>query len=283
MDFETAKQQFVNNLKAKKRSISTILAYENDVRQLSKYLAEKQILKIENTSTEHISAFKDQLFEKKYTAKSISRKLNSIKTFFRFLKDQGVIAADPAQGIAHPKFEAKKPRILSKMEYRALRDAARDNSRMSAIIELLLQTGMKIGELGRLETANISDKEIRILAYESQDERNVPLNQAARRALERYLAHRPQTRATALFVTKTGRPFLVRNIRTAIDRYFRLAGINEARVNSLRHTFIAHQLAKGAPVTLVQKLAGHKRLSTTEKYLDLVEKKEEETVRLEEL
>lgn len=283
MDFNSAKQQFVDDLKAKNRSVSTILAYENDVRQLIEFLATKQLTEVGSVSAEHIDTFKTYLFDKKYTAKSISRKLNSLKTFFRFLKEKGAVPTDPAAEVAHPKFESKKPRILTKMEYRALRDAARDNSRMSAIIELLLQTGMKIGELGRLEIDDLAATEIRIRAYESQEERTVLLNPAARRSLDRYLTHRPATKSTSLFVTKTGRPFLVRNVRTAIDRYFRLAGIADARVNSLRHTFIAHQLAKGAPVTLVQKLAGHKRLSTTEKYLDLVEKKDEETVKLEEL
>ena len=75
----------------------------------------------------------------------------------------------------------------------------------------------------------------------------------------------------------------MRNIRAAIDRYFRLAGIDNVKVNDLRHTFIAHQLMSGASVVFLQKLAGHKRLSTTEKYLDLVKDKVEETVKLEEL
>jgi integrase/recombinase XerC/integrase/recombinase XerD len=75
----------------------------------------------------------------------------------------------------------------------------------------------------------------------------------------------------------------VRNIRTAIERYFRLAGIKNASINSLRHTFIACQLTGGTPVNTVQKLVGHKRLSTTEKYLLFVEATSEKSVRLEEL
>lgn len=280
---KTVHQQFVEDLKKRGRSISTILAYGNDIKQLIEFLAQKKITQATSVAPEHIDDFKKVLFEDKYTAKSVSRKLNSIKTFFRFLKSRGVIKEDPAEPVAHPKFETKPPRILTKMEYRALRDAARDDPRMSTIIELLLQTGMKIGELGRLELSDLSEKEIKIRAYESHPARTVPLNQAVKKALERYLEIRPKTRTKAVFVTRPGRPFLVRNIRTAIDRYFRLTGIERAKVNSLRHTFIAHQLASGAPVTLVQKLVGHKRLSTTEKYLDLVKPKAEETVKLEEL
>jgi len=280
---KAAHHQFVDDLKRKGRSISTILAYGNDIKQLIEFLAQKKITQATSVAPEHIDDFKKGLFEDKYTAKSVSRKLNSIKTFFRFLKTKGVIKEDPAEPVAHPRFETKPPRILSKMEYRALRDAARDDPRMSAIIELLLQTGMKIGELGRLEMADVVEKEIKIKAYESHGTRTVPLNQAVKKTLQRYLEVRPKTRTKTVFVTRPGRPFLVRNIRTAIDRYFRLAGIEGSKVNSLRHTFIAHQLASGAPVTLVQKLIGHKRLSTTEKYLDLVKPKAEEAVKLEQL
>ena len=280
---KTARQKFVEDLKKKGRSISTILAYGNDIKQLVEFLGEKKITQATSVAPEHLEDFKKALFEDKYTPKSVSRKLNSIKTFFRFLKDKGVIKEDPADSVGHPKFETKPPRILTKMEYRALRDASRDDPRMSAIIELLLQTGMKIGELGRMEIADIAEKEIKIKAYESHGARTVPLNQPVKRAVERYFEIRPKTRTKNVFVTRPGRSFLVRNIRTAIDRYFRLAGIEGAKVNSLRHTFIAHQLASGAPVTLVQKLVGHKRLSTTEKYLDLVKSKAEEAVKIEEL
>ena len=78
--------------------------------------------------------------------------------------------------------------------------------------------------------------------------------------------------------------YLFKNIRTAIDRYFRLAGIKEAKVNDLRHTWVAHQLQSGVPMTMVSKLAGHKRLSTTEKYLQFIQGHNGEgKVKLEEL
>ena len=73
-----------------------------------------------------------------------------------------------------------------------------------------------------------------------------------------------------MYVTKNGRPLLVRNIRTAIDKAFEKASIKNAKVNDLRNTFIAHHLAKGVSLVTVSKLVGHKRISTTEKYLGLV-------------
>lgn len=279
----SAQEQFIGYLKKSGRATATILAYGKDTRQLAEFLNKKQITQTTSVLPEHIEEFKSYLASEKYTSKSISRKLNSIKTFFRFLKSEGTITDDPAVDITHPKYEVKPPRVLSKLEYRALRDAARDDPRMSACVELMLQTGIRIGELSRLQADDLSEKEIRIRAYESHSERKIPLNQAAKKALDRYLNFRPKTRSKSFFVTKTGRPFLVRNIRSSVERYYRLAEIQNATVNDLRHTFIAHQLAAGASPVLVQRLVGHKRLSTTEKYLDLTREKLEESVKLEEL
>lgn len=276
-------KRFISYLKDQGKASATILAYGKDIAQLIEYLSKKQLTQATSVLPEHIEGFKEYLAANKYLTKSISRKLNSIKTLFRWLKTEGLINEDPASSVPHPKYELTPPRILGKMEYRALRDAARDDPRAATIVEVLLQTGMRIGELSRLELEEISDKEIKIKAYESHLARIVPLNQAAKKALERYLNFRPKTKTKNVFVTKTGRPLLIRNIRSVINRYFRIADIRGATINSLRHTFIAHQLMSGASVVLIQKLVGHKRLSTTEKYLDLVKDKVEETPKLEEL
>jgi integrase/recombinase XerC/integrase/recombinase XerD len=143
---------------------------------------------------------------------------------------------------------------------------------------------IRIGEVARLELKDVKSNELLIRPYESQPNRNLPLNKAAKSALDAYLKERPQGRTKAVFVTKTGRPLLVRNIRTSIDRYFRLAGIENAKVNDLRNTWITHHLMAGTSVVILSKLAGHKRLSTTEKYLQLVkEKPEGKKIKLEEL
>ena len=75
----------------------------------------------------------------------------------------------------------------------------------------------------------------------------------------------------------------VRNIRSSVDRFFRLAGIDNTTVNDLRHTFICHQLGAGVSPVLIQRIVGHKRLSTTEKYLDLIKEKIQNSDKLEEL
>ena len=284
-----AHKKFIEDLTSQGRSSATVLAYGKDIEQLGDFLKELGKSQPHEVSTKDLQSFMAKLHKEGYTPKSISRKTNSTKTFFRFLKVNEFITDDPALLLEHPKFEMKPPRILTKMEYRALRDSARDDLRISGIIELLLQTGIRIGELSKLKIADVKFSnggkagEVHVPPGESYPDRLVPLNKAAESAIKKYLNIRPQTKEQTVFITKTGRPLLVRNIRTAIDRYFKLAGIKDAKVNDLRHTFVAHHLMSGTSLVLVSKLAGHKRLATTEKYLNLIQGRLEEPIKLNEL
>lgn len=283
LTLKDASTKFSEFLKNQKRASATILAYSNDITQLTSFLAGKGVTSVSAVNSAVLDEFKADLEKKGYTAKSISRKINSLKTFFRFLKIQGIIETDPATSVTHPKYEVKPPRILSKLEYRALRDACRGDFRVSAIVELMLQTGVRIGEIANLKIEDNKGNEIYIRPFESHDGRNIPLNKAAKEALDRYLSERPNVKEKTIFVTKTGHPFLIRNIRSSIERYFEMTGIKDAKVNDLRHTWVYHHLAAGTPLVTISKLAGHKRLSTTEKYLKLIGEKKEGNIKLDEL
>lgn len=282
----SAQKQFVDYLQSKGKAHSTLLAYGKDVDQFVEFCQQQAVTSVSQVDTSTIEAFKTKLTQDNYTAKSVSRKINSIKSFFRFLKGLGVIQENPATQVAHPKVEISPPRILSKLEYRALRDACRHDERISAIVEILLQTGLRISEIAkiRVEDVNKEFNKIKVNSTQAHENRVVPLNKSASKALENYLHFRPQTQTPNLFVTKTGRPFLVRNIRTAIDRYFKLAEVKKAKVNDLRHTFIAEQLTAGTPLTYVSKLVGHKRITTTEKYLKYLDSRDQKSeIKLQEL
>ncbi len=281
-----AQKQFIEHLKGKSRSSATILAYGKDIDQLVTFLAGLGKAESQAVEVSDLQAFMEKFAKDGYTAKSISRKTNSVKTFFKFLKSQGFANDDVASSLEHPKFENKPPRILTKIEYRALRDAAKADVRMFAIIELLLQTGVRIGELAKLrvEDLDLKNLTVHVPPFEDTRERMIPLNRPAADGVAKYLEIRPKTQNHALFITKTGRPLLIRNIRAAIDRYFRIAGIKGAKVNDMRHTWVAHQLQSGVSLLTISKLAGHKRLSTTERYLQFVQGQNGEAkVKLEEL
>jgi len=276
---------FAESLSKKGKSTNTIVAYKGDINQLISFLAKLQITSIDQIQTKEIESFKKDLTENGYTAKSVSRKLNSIKNFFGFLKNEKKIENDPSTEIKHPKYENDIPKILKPIEYRSLRDACRNDVRATAIVELMLQAGLRIKEIENLKMDQVKENEIVIESYESHSQREVPLNNSAKTALKRYITEvRGESKSKNVFITKTNRVLLARNIRSLLNRYFNKADIKGIKVNDLRNTFIVFQLKSGVPIDVVSQVVGHKRISTTEKYLELIDSKEESRgIRLKEL
>jgi integrase/recombinase XerD len=286
IEIKDAHQEFKKYLSENKRSVSTIVAYSKDIEQLVSFLRELSKNHIHEATKEDLESFLNRMTKNGYTPKSISRKLNSTRTFYRFLKVNEYITDDPSLLVAHPRYQLAAPRILTPTEYRALRDAARSDPRMFAIIELLLQTGIRIGELASLKLSDIQKEGLHIAPAEKHAERVVPLNSKAQDALNTYIKTRPSQsseKSGHLFITKSGKPFLIRNIRTSVERYFRLAEVKNAKVNDLRHTFVAHHLKHGVSLVLISKVLGHKRLSTTERYLEYIGDRAKENNLLTEL
>lgn len=278
-----AHEEFKNYLKGNQKSNSTVVAYGKDIDQLISFLEELKRMEVHEVTKEDLESFLAKLASEGYTPKSVSRKINSTRTFYRFLKINEYITDDPSLLVSHPKYQLAPPRILTPTEYRALRDAARNDPRMFAVIELLLQTGIRIGELANLRLSDVGKDTLHIAPFEKHEERTIPLNKRAQEALQRYMEVRPKVTDEHLFVTKSGKPFLIRNIRTAVERYFRLAEIKNAKVNDLRHAFVAHHLKHGVSLLVLSKALGHKRLSTTERYLQYVPERGKETSVLTEL
>jgi site-specific recombinase XerD len=266
--------KFIKDLEDKGRSPSTVLAYRADLEQLLKDLQEREKVLTTQINQADIETFRDSLLNQKYTPKSVSRKLNAVKTFFRWLVSEKYIATNPAEGVAHPKIETTMPKFLSPLEYRALRDVVRDDIRIAAIIELILQTGLRISEVANLKIDSIKENDIEIEAYATQPTRKIPLNKPAKDALLTYLKVRPKTTSPYVFVSKNGKPLAVRNIRAAVDRYLQRAEIPQYSVNDLRTTFLVENLKAEVDLILLSQVVGHKRLSTTERYLELAQVKE---------
>jgi len=236
--------KFLDYLKTKSRSPSTILAYRADLEQLKNFLQSKNKVLVEQIVQSDLEAFRDTLLTEKYTPKSVSRKLNAVKTFFRWMISEHYITTDVSQSVAHP-------------------------------VELILQTGMRISEVAGLKTENVKSNQIKIESYATQPERTIPLNSPAKEALNSYAKIRPnKILSPYVFVSKNGKALAVRNIRASIDRYMQKAEIGKFSVNDLRTTFIVENLKNGVDIVLLSQVSGHKRLSTTERYLELAEIKE---------
>ena len=148
--------------------------------------------------------------EKSYTPKSVSRKINSLKTFYSFLKKENLITDDISQEITHPKIDVRAPRALKNVEYRALRDACRSDKRLFAIVELLLQTGMRIGELARIRIEDLQFNQagigkINIPAFEKEPQNKVPFKPITQEDHKRYLyqREREKEKTQVVFITTT--------------------------------------------------------------------------------
>jgi len=263
-------ERFIKYLESQSKSTFTIVAYKKDLEQFIGFLTSLDIQDVREIKKENIDGFINKLITDSYTKKSASRKLNSIRTFFRYLKNDGVIEQNPSLDVSHPKYVSSPPRIFTKLEYRALRDFAKEDPRTYALVEILLQTGIKIGELANLHIEDVKASTLFIRVYGKTKGRDIPLNKAVKKAIDDYLKVRPTSKDNHLFITRTGHSLLIRNIRQIISRCFREIGIDGATVNDLRNTFIAHQLKNGASVEYIARLVGHRRLSSTERFLNMV-------------
>src|SRR5260221_10508706 len=181
-----AHEEFKKYLTEKSHSASTVIAYGKDIDQLVTFLETLSKNSPHETKKEDIEAFLAKMTKEGYTPKSVSRKINSTRTFYRFLKINEYVTDDPSLLVEHPTYHLAPPRILTPTEYRALRDAARNDPRMYAVIELLLQTGVRIGELANLRLSDVKEDALHVLPFEKHEERDVPLNKSAKEALRRY-------------------------------------------------------------------------------------------------
>lgn len=263
--------KFIESLKTKGRSPATVLAYRSDLTQLVDFLIKRSKVLPEQVYSSDLDAFRDTLLAEKYTPKSVSRKLNAVKTFFRWLQGENAITSDPSASVAHPKIENSLPKFMNQLEYRALRDVVRSDVRIAAIVELILQTGLRISEVASLKTGNVKDGNLKIEAYATQPERTIPLNKPAGDSINLYLNIRPKSDSPYVFISKNGKPLAVRNIRASIARYMQRAELPNYSVNDIRTTFIVENLKNGVDIVLLSQVSGHRRLSTTERYLELAQ------------
>ena len=275
---EQALQLFENvymasrNLAAKTRS-----EYRSDIHQLIAFLARRKINRPNKVILPILQAFLADMDAIGFTGVTRRRKTSSIKAFFSFLTGNGLIADNPTRQLIPPEREYKEPRFLTTQEYRALLRACAHQTRDAAIIELILQTGMRLSEVARLTTYDI-ELPVRInrdpsntgsisVRGKGRKQRMLPLNYKACRALKAWLAVRPDIRDSALFVSKYRQPMGPRGIQNLVSKYMAEAGIKNASVHSLRHSFATHHVAKGTDLRTVQEALGHASLQTTSIYV----------------
>lgn len=275
MDNEKYIESFTSYLRRNNKTKSTIVAYVKDLTQLCDECKGKLVSDLNENDIKEI--LKEWLYSDKFSIKTISRKLNSFRTFYNFLLERKEIEKSPTENIRHPKFRKDLPRILSRSEYSQIRDAFSENLKYLTIFEILLQTGIRIGELSRLRVKDLYlDKDmpyIFVQEYSSIKERQVPLNNKVVKAIKLYLSSlNGKNPEYPLFSTRNNKNIQIRNIRGTIDRAIKKSQIRATCVNDIRNTFITFQLSQGYPVNELAKIVGHKTTITTQRYLELLPK-----------
>ncbi len=217
------------------------------------------------------------LAQERYARRSIARKASTLRRYFAWCARTGVVPADPSLGLSAPQGDGRLPRVLRQDELNVLLDAppaalADDDpavrARDDAVLEVLYGSGLRVGELCDLGTADLDLDRGRATVWgKGAKQRVVPLGEPAVGALRRWLARRqelvtPATPADALFVNRRGKRLTPRDVRRLLDR----RSPSPTHPHALRHTFATHLLDGGADLRAVQELLGHADLATTQRY-----------------
>ena len=229
---------FLRSLEAKNRSTATIRAYAADVRQLLGWLAENTLSPApERVTRADVTAYFAALGRRGLTGTTRARKLAAVREFFRFLEETDRILRSPCAGVATPRKEQRLRTFLRPEEYARMLAQAGGSARDDAILQVFLQTGVRVGELCALSVADV-DLDARTLTVRSGK---------GVQALRGWLRVRPASPSDALFVNRDGWPLGARGVRDLVARYRTAAGITRrATPHSLRHTFATHKAEQGA-------------------------------------
>lgn len=267
---------FMTELEAKNRSDATITAYRCDLGQFARFLQEtnytaKIVTQIERAD---ISEYLADLGHHGVSGVTRARKLAAIRELFRFLEDSGAIFRSPALGLETPKKEKRARSYLQPDEYRAMLSLAGSSPRDFCILQLFLQTGLRLTELRELTLPDIDLQagRLKVRAGKGRQEREFSLEGKATRAIKSYLHVRPEVDDDHLFLNQYGDSISQRGIQKLVTKYTRAAGIRKkAGVHALRHTFATMKAKRGVSAFQIKEWLGHKRLDTTQIYVHMAE------------
>jgi integrase/recombinase XerD len=267
-------------------SENTIAAYHNDLSQFRGHLDAAGLDGWAPVRPEHIAAYIAELRERPYASSTIARKVAAIKSFYHFLVQSGRLAQDPTVGLESPKVKKRLPRALSADAVERLLSAPPRNGtakalRDRALLELLYATGMRVSEVVAMRLEDVEREAGRVhCPGPGGRSRHIPIDGRALEALNEYLergrpqlARRPEEQA--LFLNHRGQKLTRQGLWLIIKEYadqIRLSGDKEkVTPHTLRHSFAAHKLSRGAKLHELQELLGHANISTTQVYSQMKE------------
>jgi integrase/recombinase XerC len=268
--------RFLKYLQYEKRcSAHTVLAYSTDLRQFSEFIKTEFEDLPESASYGMIRSWITSLSEASNDARSINRKIASLRSYYKFLLRQGSITKDPVVRVKVLKTRKKLPHFVTENEMSAVLDSSEapdefEELRNVVIIELLYGTGVRLSELINLKDSSINfrDLSLKVLGKRNK-ERIIPFSDPLVNLLERYRAVRNREigKDTPYFlVTSKGKQLYPVMVNRIVKKKLALTGVEKKSPHVLRHTYATHLLNKGADINAVKDLLGHSSLAATQVY-----------------
>lgn len=273
--------QFLRYLQTERgASAHTIKGYREDLESLAEYLADGQGRTPDpgSITTLELRGYVAAMHDAGYAKTSISRKLSTVRSFFRFGQRENWVDKNPAAPLRGPKRPRRLPHFLTGEEIGRLLAAPPADTppgkRDRAILETLYSAGLRVSELvgacdGDLDT---SQGVLRVRG-KGRKERLAPIGSFAMQAILAWTSVRElapgeaQGRAAPLFTNRFGKRITTRSVARMLEKYIALAGLDgRTSPHTLRHSFATHLLDRGADIRSVQELLGHKSLTTTQVY-----------------
>jgi integrase/recombinase XerC len=264
----------------KNLSSYTLRNYANDLRHFFDFLDE-QHKKIASADKLLVREYLSALMSDGYAPPSIQRKVSTIRSFYRYLRNEGILDIEPMLGVRGPRRERRLPHFLTQRQIDMLIGAAdgekANELRDRAILELLYAAGLRVSEVVGIDMRDVDfdDRTVRVFGKGSK-ERMVMIGEPAARTLLRYVrdgrSQLAQGAQTALFLNRDGGRLSQRAVQTMVRKYAVASGLERSvHPHLLRHTFATHMLEGGAELRVLQTLLGHSNVNTTQIYTHVTE------------
>ena len=276
---EKAIDKFLHSLRQRNASVHTLKAYTGDLGNFAAYVGARDWRRIDHLT---IRGFLSHLYENGLGKTSVARALAAVRSFYRWLAQEGVVEQNPAALVSTPKLPKKLPRVPTIEEMNTVLDGqmpevASFPERDRIMFELLYGCGIRNSELIgiNLDDIRLSSEAI-LIRGKGKKERYVPFGDSVKAALAVYLPLRQQTLAerkkitTALLINQRGGRLTTRSVGRIIKKVAVAKGLSpDVHPHTLRHAFGTHMLEEGADLRSIQEMLGHERLSTTQRYTQL--------------
>lgn len=255
---------------------NTIEAYRRDLKGFFDLTQKRGIATLSDLSRDSILEYIDVLKRKKQASSSVYRAIIALKSLFRFLRKERLIASEETLYLDTPKIWQLVPDVLTQEEVQQLFEmpnveewiGARDR----AILEILYASGLRVSEVCSLNIVDVGDDVVYVKGKGGKH-RTVPIASSALRWVDAYLLRFRGEKNEALFLSKKGKRLDRITIWNRVKFYAKKAGISKPiSPHTLRHSFATHLLENGADLRVIQEMLGHASIATTDRYTHISQK-----------